>query len=97
MPGLDLYLPLLKMLEPYGHGRVRAQQQQVIFQQLLIVRREHAFENKINYAMALEAITKKLKRLHIEPGLTYWLAEHALYMHEHMVGNDPWPEIRAIL
>ena len=76
---LDAYLRLLEEVQTLDHGRIEAMIHGVMHQHMAVARRSMAFQYRVSVyetEMKVHAAMKRLK-LGIEPGIHYWLLEHA--------------------
>lgn len=99
LPGFEIYAQALLIQEGLGHGRIEAQQHQVIFQHLLILRRQIVQDAGLNFYAVQEYAEKKLKRLKItvDTPIPWMLATYALTLEKATGDTRLWDELRAML
>lgn len=96
VPGFGVYGPTLLLQGTLGHGRIRAMQEGVIFQHLLILRREMVQDAGLNFYTVEEQATKIIgkKRLAEYPPLHGYLLMYAAFR---QVVHADKETLRAIL
>jgi hypothetical protein len=99
LPGLDVYRELMKVQGDLGHGRLRASTENLLFQHLLIHKREMVKLAGMNFsdveARALKVLTRK-EIFETEPYVSYILA-YAAFVQVTMGDKDLLRELRDTL
>lgn len=93
---LDAYSPVFDYVSDAGHGRIRAQLEGVLFQHLLILRRQAVQDAGLNFYQVEQQVMRKIKKLDDLSPLNHILAVYALTM-QATGSPGPWNELRDML
>ena len=93
---LEAYGPVFEYVSDAGHGRIQAQLEGVLFQHLLILRRQAVQDAGMNFYQVEQQVTRKIKKLDDLSPLNHIFAVYALTMLA-TGRSEPWDELRAML
>lgn len=99
VPGFGVYADILEAQGNLGHGRIRASQEGLIFQHLLILRRKMAQDAEMNFYEVQDKSYKLVgkKNLDLMPSLAAYLLVYAATRQVVLGDRETLAQLRGML